>query len=565
MDLAVPCQPPSLHVTNKRRRNAEDKVQPQPFRKSSRLQIMRDLNQRRVAQTENLTKSSLKTTKAYHCIRQAQPSSDNRTLKSDHICSRPALKARKTLIGQKRKVDEDERTEAGVEETEPDESSANSTYARDQIRQPPIYEPLARDRRETRLITILPFVDHSASIECTIRKVSLDDSPFYTALSYAWGNPKITAPILLNGAECHVTTNLESALRHIRSEVHELVYWVDAICINQNDPSERNHQVQLMRDIYSNAEVLVWLGDEEDDSDLAIDRIEELSAKFQEFGELELVLQDVGDLFNPHVWDGTRSLFERSWWKRLWVVQEVVLTKEVTVMCGHKTLLWDSIFYWGAICVLLQEPKTWKTWRPLDLDEFRMLFALDNELARLLTYRRNYQARDTDTDLLTLLESYRLKQSTDPRDKLYALLGLASDASDFMAPDYAQPVSKIFSDATRTIIQRDRRLEILRHGGIGSQPAADRLKLPSWVPDWTFGQRLMDLSLHEYFASNKTNAVVRLSTESSQILFAQGILYDQISFLEPPDFLIPEQRWEPLILYSWKNYDSKIYPTGIPE
>jgi hypothetical protein len=93
--------------------------------------------------------------------------------------------------------------------------------------------------------------------KCTLRVVSLYEFLAYTALSYAWGDPNVTAPILVNGVECQITTNLESALRHIRDDINHLVIWVDAICINQRDTLERNHQVQLMRNIYSYAEVLV--------------------------------------------------------------------------------------------------------------------------------------------------------------------------------------------------------------------------------------------------------------------------------------------------------------------
>jgi hypothetical protein len=65
--------------------------------------------------------------------------------------------------------------------------------------------------------------------------VSPEDNPVYTALSYAWSDPNDTTLVLADGVEYHVTTNLESALRHIRGEVDEVVLWADAICINQNN------------------------------------------------------------------------------------------------------------------------------------------------------------------------------------------------------------------------------------------------------------------------------------------------------------------------------------------
>jgi hypothetical protein len=73
-----------------------------------------------------------------------------------------------------------------------------------------------------------------------------------------------------------VTTNLEAALRYIGAP-SELACGADAICINQFDPVERGQQVQLMRDIYSEAtRVIVWLGGEQDDSILTLETMERL-------------------------------------------------------------------------------------------------------------------------------------------------------------------------------------------------------------------------------------------------------------------------------------------------
>jgi len=97
-----------------------------------------------------------------------------------------------------------------------------------------IYQPLTPNGRETRLITIQPSDNPSSPIECTIRNILLDDPPRFTALSYAWGDPKVTALPYLKGSKIQVTTNLESALRTIRDKMDEADFWVDAICINQN-------------------------------------------------------------------------------------------------------------------------------------------------------------------------------------------------------------------------------------------------------------------------------------------------------------------------------------------
>ncbi|KAJ9647155.1 hypothetical protein H2199_002141 [Coniosporium tulheliwenetii] len=139
-----------------------------------------------------------------------------------------------------------------------------------------LYNKLDHDKAEIRILTIHPSWRLAAPRECTLSKASLSDKPVYGALSYVWGDPSVTTPIIVNGVEVQVTTNLDSALRHICQERFPLILWVDAICINQEDLAERSQQVQLMGKIYSQAEgVMVWLGEAAEKSDLALAKIEE--------------------------------------------------------------------------------------------------------------------------------------------------------------------------------------------------------------------------------------------------------------------------------------------------
>ncbi|KAE8448241.1 hypothetical protein EG329_009672 [Mollisiaceae sp. DMI_Dod_QoI] len=115
--------------------------------------------------------------------------------------------------------------------------------------------------REIRLVKLLKG-GWSDKIRCQLDQVSLDDRPAYKALSYAWGSPRATRPILVNGHQHPVTVNLESALRRLRRIDSDLTIWIDALCINQSDTSERTKQVNLMHGIYAfTEEVIVYLGE----------------------------------------------------------------------------------------------------------------------------------------------------------------------------------------------------------------------------------------------------------------------------------------------------------------
>lgn len=98
-------------------------------------------------------------------------------------------------------------------------------------------------------------------VHCQLSIISLNDSPDYEALSYAWGDRRVTRNINVNGHVVPVTVNLEEALRQLRHTSTPRDLWVDALCINQLDITEKTHQVGMMADIYNRCtRVIIWLG-----------------------------------------------------------------------------------------------------------------------------------------------------------------------------------------------------------------------------------------------------------------------------------------------------------------
>ena len=113
-----------------------------------------------------------------------------------------------------------------------------------------IWKPLDTKRKEIRLCRLAASSDINEPPYITLDVVSLDSDPQYEAISYAWGDPSVTTPVILHGVEWPVTTNLATAFRYLRSPTNETIIWADAICINQKDIAERNAQVLIMVDIY---------------------------------------------------------------------------------------------------------------------------------------------------------------------------------------------------------------------------------------------------------------------------------------------------------------------------
>jgi len=127
-----------------------------------------------------------------------------------------------------------------------------------------LHEPLDPERRQFRLLQLRsraqtatpPATDllDYPPIECDLYVSSPDKKPVYHALSYTWGRADDTVPVQINRQDVLVTRNLRIALENIREEEHDVVLWIDAICINQGDATEKSIQVSQMRDIYANAE-----------------------------------------------------------------------------------------------------------------------------------------------------------------------------------------------------------------------------------------------------------------------------------------------------------------------
>src|SRR5271155_4455834 len=126
-----------------------------------------------------------------------------------------------------------------------------------------------------RLLRLEPRGDHNDPLRVNLVTFALETSPKHEALSYVWGDPDRTEPIECNGEPFKVTENLFSALSHLHYRDRIRLLWVDAVCINQKDNSEKSHQVSIMGSIYRRAErVLIWLGPAADQSDVAFGYID---------------------------------------------------------------------------------------------------------------------------------------------------------------------------------------------------------------------------------------------------------------------------------------------------
>lgn len=366
------------------------------------------------------------------------------------------------------------------------------------------YAPLDINTNEIRLLTVLPFRPNAPGIlHCSLTHQPLNIRLEYHGLSYAW---KDSCPdendegeeIVVNDSRMFVGQNLAAALRARQShEFCSVPLWVDALCINQGDTAERSAQILRMRDIYTQASlVTVWLGPERDQSAGALNFIRRIS---QASRELEGWVKDVsGESFardssmffeylknrlvsreDSQDWLALHNFLQRAWWKRMWIVQETVAAKRIIFLCGSQTLEpQDLTQFLDALskCAVMYLP---------------LLFEIEGIVLDYDTFSltRAY-LRPTTWDAISLLQAlYRtgMALSTDPRDKIFAVLNLAYDGAKIIPnPDYSMSIAEVYKQLAVSLIKKSGRLDILSLANLPVYPQQLDISVPSWVPDWTF-------------------------------------------------------------------------------
>ncbi len=163
-----------------------------------------------------------------------------------------------------------------------------------------------------RLLRLLPPSNEEPRIKCQLITCSLLDSRGahpYEALSYVWGPENDEQSICIDGHERRVRANLHKALSNLRDNFVERILWIDTICINQENTTEKEKQVQSMAKIYAKASrVIVWLGDEVDDSDNAIETVRVAAEEQPTYPPMDEKAQQA-----------ILALLEREWFRRIWV------------------------------------------------------------------------------------------------------------------------------------------------------------------------------------------------------------------------------------------------------
>lgn len=295
------------------------------------------------------------------------------------------------------------------------------------------YAGVSNETATIRLIKINPG-EHDEVIRIKLWHVPLEKAKGkYDAISYTWGEPAPLHAIWINDCQLFVRSNIWHCLRHLRKTIDQSrpAFWIDSICIDQDNTAEKNQQVALMGRIFQNAaQVLVWLG--------TFSEREHTSGTFGDPHSGEYA-RSVEKAHTGHpVWGScccgdceVYRMTQDDYWNRVWIVQEVVLAyKSARIIAGHLSVSFLRMVELYHNSRLLNYP-----------DE--MIGVPPRRVVVNFSTMNSLNSRQEKTSMQELVRLFRDQSCSDFRDKIYGFRGTANNCSDLKI-DYTCDAEDLF-------------------------------------------------------------------------------------------------------------------------
>jgi hypothetical protein len=368
--------------------------------------------------------------------------------------------------------------------------------------QPYQYKPLPSSS-SIRILILYPADNTWSSLECDIitndrlRIVQGPDIKTFDAVSYVWGTGMHSIPLYCRseGTYLYISAVVDEMLRSLRKSGKQRRLWVDALCLNQKDNHEKSIQVQQMGQIYHMADkVHIWLGAAVATTPLAFAFLRTLVVRFEPTPSqardptTEEILDTFEQTFKRRNVQPVLDLLEKSWFTRRWTLQEGFLGREAIVRCGSSKISWP--WFTAGLRLIHKRSQELQGIQ----DSHSALYAL-NVLKML----------QKPEDLLSLLWTFHMSECSDPRDRIYSLLGLAQKMNKVApvtevggstlqghsnsnngvpVPDYSLNAEAVYRGFAGHCISTDRFLELLLHIDAFGGLSEVNPNWPSWVPNW---------------------------------------------------------------------------------
>ncbi|KAG4440146.1 hypothetical protein IFR05_004355 [Cadophora sp. M221] len=336
------------------------------------------------------------------------------------------------------------------------------------------YSPLS-EPDSFRILHLQPSSERSAPIHCKLEHTRLSRYDYdlidpYTALSYVWGDASDPRTIHVDRQPFSITRNLHDALECLRDDKRVLSIWADAICINQSDIPERSSQVKQMGHIYSSAtHTVIFLDSSSWDLDVVL----------REFGQVVGQEPVISVKQLELVWSHFSHVMSRPWFRRVWILQELVLSKDPFVQCGTTRRFVksrsgeDSEEEVGRVV----PPGSHIAWLRQQRDSqpregiIPIGFPVLNGMSRTRDsyhWDTHSRSRQSDNILSNLVVSRRGYEASDPRDIVYAQTGLASKRGEKSQTntevDYRKSIATVYAGDNLPHAQgRNQHIQIARN------------------------------------------------------------------------------------------------------
>lgn len=421
---------------------------------------------------------------------------------------------------------------------------------------PFIYESLDTSKREIRLLQLCSAESRKGLVQKVVGHlltVSLEDAPCFDCLSYQWELPAGESRYLgkigphtisINGCTLDVEDNLYAALIRLMNPHTTRLLWADAICIDQTNKVELGDQVAKMGAIYAAAaRVIVWLGEAIEPSWQACLGLSLLDELWWNLPTDKAVRKVLRSKEKRQALNSLSEILQRDYWSRVWVIQEVHFARSITVHCGKTSMPWNKMVDVQNVLVdkfldILDEVS-----QPFSLSEGTLKHIRNLRHAvqfrgpkSLILDREDRLREPNQIDLFEGLMMHRLKKSTDPRDKIYAIVGLtkAADDPDFVI-DYRFPTDQVFINTVDYLLRKSESLEII----LVHTKGPTQLILPTWIPDFSspssakavpFRHAFLQPDMYRAAATRKAEARIDLEKGT---LFANGICIASVGSIAP--------------------------------
>ncbi|MCJ1404919.1 hypothetical protein MMC11_008145 [Xylographa trunciseda] len=362
----------------------------------------------------------------------------------------------------------------------------------------------------------------------------------YVALSYTWGSDIHRSTIILNDKSFEVTDNLMFLLRRDRSA--PFYVWIDAISLNQSDKAEKSLQIPRMREIYEGAcMVHVELGPASIDEQFVVERMEPLARQL--YAEMKRVQDEndgmslldqvrlpgeYGKPYNAKIWDNVGKFFGRSWWKRVWVMQEATAIKETRFFYGKASVSLLAVLGTNTAIHIFGTQKLWGTGPKPTTRQYNV--------QRLLSIQ-DFRRRAGNGPLLEVLELLGGLEATEPQDIVYAALNLAKDIDiKALRPNYDQTVNEVWKDVATYILSTSSDPSyLLAYCGTRYEHLEILPGLGSWIPRWDLRRPWSVLEKH-YIQSDGTT--IPMYNASGQRMSDCTLLWSSASQIQVQELIL---------------------------